>query len=119
MATFNDMLVSCSSKNKEAIILRNFNVNHVNDGQDKESKDTFLLHGYKQIIKKVTHATNDSSPLIDLIPTNNPISISKCDIFPMGIGDHVMVRCIRKINNLKFTPKIITCRNYSSYSTVR
>ena len=108
MVTFNDMLVSCSSKSKEAIILGDFNVNYLNNGQDKEIKEAFRLYGYKQIVKKATGVTNDSSSLIDLIATNNLISISKCDVFPTCIGDHDMVGCVRKINNLKFTPKIIT-----------
>ncbi|CAB3983501.1 Hypothetical predicted protein [Paramuricea clavata] len=28
-----------------------------------------------------------------------------------------MVGCIRKLNNVKFTPKVITCRNYSAYES--
>ena len=54
---FNDMLVSCSSENKEAIILGDFNVNYLNNGQDKEIKDTFHLYRYKQIVKKATRVT--------------------------------------------------------------
>ena len=82
MATFNEMLTYCSSENKEAILLGDFNVNYLNNGQDKEIKDAFRLYGFKQIIKKATRVSNDSSSLIDLIVTNNPLSISKCDVFP-------------------------------------
>ena len=81
MATFNEMLAYCSSENKEAILLGDFNVNYLNNGQDKEIKDAFRLYGFKQIMKKATRVSNDSSSLIDLIVTNNPLSISKCDVF--------------------------------------
>ncbi|CAB4017794.1 Calcium-responsive transcription factor [Paramuricea clavata] len=33
----------------------------------------------------------------------------------VDLSDHEMVGCIRKLNNVKFTPKVITCRNYSAY----
>ena len=116
IATFNEMLAYCSSENKEAILLGDFNVNYLNNGQDKEIKDAFRLYGFKQIIKKATRVSNDSSSLIDLIVTNNPLSISKCDVFPTCIGDHDMVGCVQKINNVKFIPKIVMRRNYSSYN---
>ena len=33
----------------------------------------------------------------------------------MSISDHDMVGCTRKLHNNKFAPRIINCRNYSSY----
>ncbi len=49
---FNDMLLSCANENKEAILLGDFNVNYLNDGQNNDIKSAFRLYGYKQIVKK-------------------------------------------------------------------
>ena len=83
-ATFNEMLLKCSNENKEVIVLGDFNVNYLNNN----IKSIFRLYGYKQIVKRATCVTNDSSTLIDLIFTNNTTSISKCDVFPTCISDH-------------------------------
>ena len=32
----------------------------------------------------------------------------------VDLSDHEMVGCIRKLNHVKFTPNVITCRNYES-----
>ena len=83
---------------------------------NREIITIFQLYGFKQIIKKATRVTNESSTLIDLIATNDPSSISKCMVFPTSISDHDMVGCIRKVNHFKNTPRIITCCNYASYN---
>ena len=56
------------------------------------------------MIKKATRITRESSTLIDLIATNNPSTISK-----YGVG------CTRKLHHVKYSPKVIICRNYSAY----
>ena len=77
---------------------------------NKEIKNAFQLYGFKQLIKKATRVTNESSTLIDLIATNNPMSISKSMVFATSINDHDMVGCIKKVSYFKYAPKVITCR---------
>ena len=38
------------------------------------------------------------------------------DVIPMGIGDHEMVACLRKINTAKTEPREITCHTYKDYN---
>ena len=38
--------------------------------------------------------------------------ISKSDVIPLGISDHNLIGCIRKINSQKYKRKIINTRNY-------
>ena len=71
------------------------------------------------LLKHQTRITETTSSLIDLIASNNPTAISRCETFHSSIGDHDMVGCIRKINHLKFSPKVIICRNYSSYDATQ
>ena len=63
--------------------------------------------------KQANRVTKESSTLIDLIV--NVAVISVRGIFPFSLS-HDMVGCIRKIHNVTFSPKIINCRNYSSYN---
>ena len=37
-------------------------------------------------------------------------------VIQADISDHDMIGCFRKLNNVKFKPKVITCRNYKSYN---
>ena len=101
------MLQTCVKENKETIILSDFNVDYLQTGENNEVKSILQLYGYKQIVKKAARVTYESSALIDLITTNNTASILGCDVFPTYVSDHDMVGCIRKINHLKFIPKII------------
>jgi hypothetical protein len=78
-------------------------------------KANLSLHGFKQIIKKPTRTTTTSQSLIDIIATNNPETIKTANVIPLSIGDHDMVGCVRKMNAMKFKPKIIVCRNYTNY----
>ena len=44
-------------------------------------------------------------------------SISTTDVFPMSIGDHDIIGCVRKINTAKFKQKwLLTSRNYKNYN---
>ncbi len=114
--TFNDMLLNGTKENKEIIILRDFNADYLKPNDNKEIKGIFQLFGFKQLIKTATRITKESSTLIDLIATNNPQSISKSNVFATSISDHDMVGCIRKINHFKYSPKVITRRNYATYN---
>ena len=84
--------------------------------QLKTLKGIFRLHDFKQLIDCPTRITKLSAILIDLTVTNNPRNIVKQAVAPFSLSDHDLVLCVRKINALKYTPKIIECRDYRNYS---
>ena len=112
---FNDMLRDSIKESKEIIILVDFNVNYLKANEHKDFKVLFRLYGFSQMIRKATRITRESSTLIDLITTNNPSMISKYDVFQTSLSDHNIVGSIRKLHHVKYSPKVITCRNYSAY----
>ena len=67
------------------------------------------------MIKQATRTSKNTSTLIDLILSNNRMGISRSGDFPISLSDHDMVGCIRKLHNNKYVPRIINCRDYSSY----
>ena len=74
------------------------------------------MYGFKQMIKKATRITKDTSTLIDIIVTNNESAISYSGVIPTCLSDHEMVYCTRKLNSFKYPAKTITCRDYSKYN---
>ena len=46
---------------------------------------------------------------------NNEKNISKITTAPLSISDHDLVGCVRKLNNNRYQPRTITCRNYRNY----
>lgn len=37
-------------------------------------------------------------------------------VIPAGLSDHGLIGCARKLNNVKFNPRILMCRNFANYS---
>ena len=79
-------------------------------------KGLFQMHGYKQLIKTATRITDQSKTLIDVIFSNKPENIVKATVIPAELSDHDMIGCSRKINNTKYKPRSIKCRNYKNYN---
>ena len=111
----NEMLTKVNDESKEMIITGDVNVNYLDNKCNKEFKNTLHLFGFKQLISKPTRITQTTSTLIDIIATNKPNLISNTEVIPTSIGDHEMIACTRKINNTKYEPKTITCRDYKNY----
>ena len=72
--------------------------------------------GFKQLIKKSTRITEQSSTLIDLLFSNQPSKISSSCVVSTSLSDHDMIACTRKLNSQKFAPKTITSRNFARYN---
>ena len=115
---FEESLSLYCAESKEVILLGDLNVNYLNDKDNKKIKSIIHSHGFYQIIKKPTRITAESKTLIDIIATNNPASISASDVIATSLSDHDMVGCVRKLHNLKFSPKTIKCRDYKKYNPV-
>ena len=47
--------------------------------------------------------------------SNAPHNIFSVKVIPAGLSDHEFIGCARKLNNVKFNPRIITCRNFANY----
>lgn len=48
-----------------------------------------------------------------------PHNITKTIVFESGCSDHCMIGTVRKLNSLRFKPRVISCRNYKSYNSVQ
>ena len=105
------MLEKADISNQEIIIMGDVNINFLCQ-KSNEIKDTLILYGFKQLITKATRITKESSTLIDIIATNKSENVSKSDVILLGISDHNLIGCMRKINSQKYKRKIINTRNY-------
>ena len=111
----NETLLSAQKENKEMILLGDFNMNYLKKDDSKEVKSVINVNGFKQMIKKPTRITQSTQTLIDIIATNNPSTISKIIVEPVSISDHELIGCVRKLNNIKYSPTTIRTRDYKNY----
>ena len=88
----------------------------INQITNRDFKSLLNIFGLKQVITEPTRTTEASSNLIDLIITNRPENITNKVVFVNSITDHEMITCSRKINNIRYNPKTVECRNYTNYS---
>lgn len=115
-SVFNSMMTKASEESKEMIVLGDMNVNFLVPGDNKDLKSVFEPLGLKQTIEKPTRITETTRTLIDIVLTNTPANIAGTDVIATSIGDHDMPGCVRKINNSRFNPRLITCRDYKTYN---
>ena len=112
---FKNMMHKANTSNQEIIIMGDVNINFL-CRKNNECQDTLMLHCLKQLITKATKITKESSTLIDIIATNKSENISNSDVIPLGIYDHNLVGCIRKMYFQKCKRKNINTRNYRAYN---
>ena len=108
-----------SGEDKETLLTGDFNydLKALTQGADLQAlKSVFRLHNFLQLIDCPTRVTKLSATLIDLIVTNNPRNIVKQGEVPFSLSDHDLVLCVRKINAMKYAPKIIECQDYRNNS---
>ena len=91
------------------------NADYLKPTHCKELKQIISTEGFDQLITKPTRVTHESSTLINVIIANKRENISFSNVYPIGISDHDLIGCVRKLNHRKYTPRIITCRNYTNY----
>jgi hypothetical protein len=73
---FSDMLLSVTADGKEALLLRDCNVNYLVKEHNASFKANLSLHGFKHIIKKPTRTTTITQSLIDIIATNATLTMT-------------------------------------------
>ena len=77
------------------------------------------MFGLKQLIEVPTRVTCSSSTIIDHILASFPNRISQQGVIDVGLSDHQIVYCTRKISRIKRdTHKQIRCSSLKNYSAV-
>ena len=113
---FQDVLSAVNETLLETIILGDVNANYLKRNDSRELKEIIATAGFKQLITEPTRVTENTKTLIDVILTNNENAISSVAVIPLGLSDHDMIACTRKINHQKFSSRTIKCRNYKNYN---
>ena len=113
--TLNENLLTLDKESKETIIMGDINVDYVKDNDHREIKISFTNNGFKQLLKTPTRITPTSATLIDIIHANNSQNISHTAVIPSSLSDHDLTACVRKMNNIKYAPENIRCRDYRNY----
>ena len=67
----------------------------------------------------LNHVTLGCKRPIDLVLTSMPHNITKTIAFESGFSDHCMIGTVRKLNSLRFKPRVISCRNYENYNSAK
>ena len=126
MEKINDDFKKLHTENKEVIILGDLNINLLNNKHTdsmkihplfKKYKEFLTNFGLKQIIKSPTRVTCETSSIIDHILTNSNDRISQSGVIDLGISDHQMIFCTRKIMRVRSgIQKNINFRSFKNYS---
>ena len=118
----NDFHKLNTTKN-EVYILGDLNINlSTNNKQPsspllKQYKDFLCTYGLKQLVKSPTRITCTSSSIIDHVITNSNEKVSECGVIDIGISDHEMIFCTRKlVRNRPGINKYIKSRSLKNYS---
>ena len=71
------------------------------------------------MIKTATSIAKGLSTLIDVILTNRPDNVINVNSIISSLSDHNVIKCVRKLNNIKFNPRTIKCRDYKNYDQTK
>ena len=83
----------------------------------KKYKEFCSSFGLVQLIKVATRITSESSTLIDHILTNMSGKISQSGVIDIGVSNHNLVFCTRKLKKQKFNShKTVLVRSMKNYS---
>ena len=108
---------TCSFNEQEVYILGDLNINLINSQKHtpngiKRYKEFCSLHGIEQLLTLPTRITNNSLSLLDHILTNSADRISQFGIVNVGLSDHQLIYCTRKITRTRLnTHKYVKMRS--------
>jgi len=114
--SINEILLTLDKEKSETIIMGDLNIDYNKRNDHSSIKCLFTNNGFKQLLKTPTRITSTSATLIDVIQSNNPQNISHTAVIPSGMSDHDLTACVRKMNNIKYEPQTIRCRDYRKYN---
>ena len=89
---------------KEIYILGDFNINMYSKFLSHDIKNYHqfcTMHGLKQLIQSPTRATCSNSTLTDHILTSAPSRVFQKGVINVGVSDHQLIFCTRKISKIK------------------
>ena len=112
---FEKMLYNVNSEDKETLLLGDFNCDYSKAHKNQSLKSTMASFGLHQQVTTPTRIDETSQSMIDLVLTNMPHNICKTVVLESCLSDHHLVGTVRKLNSLRFSPRLITCRNYKNY----
>ena len=116
---FSNEFQQIDSKTNGIYLLRDFNINLLQNGKfilkenqsyKLKSSSSALVNKYKEfcqtfslteIIKEPTRITCSTSTLLDHILTNSSEKVSQKGVIDVGISDHQLIYCTRKIKRIK------------------
>ena len=118
MEIFNENLSKVDTNNVETYILGDFNINLWQNGHYVFQKHNLLschsvpndvknyfdfctMFGLKQLIESPTRITCSSSCIIDHILASFPDRVTQREILNVGLSDHQLIYCKRKITGIK------------------
>ena len=121
---------------KEIYILADFNINMCHNNRyivrdDNIISSKFLshdvknyhqfcmMHGLKQIIQSLSRVTCSTSTLIDHVLTSVPSRVSQKGVISVGVSDHQLIFCTRKLSRVKTggVHKYLNFRSLKIYTT--
>ena len=115
LTKFENVIEMMDLENKEAILAVDLNCDYLLKNDRKEIKDVLSRYKLTQLIKHPTRITKHSKSLIDIMCTNNKITVYDTIIEPSAISDHDIIGLNRKVHCQKFTPRRIFTRDFSKY----
>ena len=107
---------------QEVYILGDLNINLINSQKHtpngtKRYKEFCSLHGIEQLLTLPTRITKNSSSLLDHVLTNSADRISQFGIVNIGLSDHQLIYCTRKITRTRLNAhKYVKMRSLKYYS---
>ena len=114
--TLSNKLETVQNENKETIITRDSNCDYANSESHRDVKSCLSMNGFKQLIKKPTRITKNTSTIIYILLTNSPQNVVRRDVITTNFSDHEMIGAIRKKCQHKYQPKTIRSRNFRNCS---
>ena len=113
---FDGMISTSVNENKETIVLGDINCDYLKRSSHPGIKSVFTSHGLKQIVKKPTRITRETSTLIDVIATSHENNVNKYITCPNSLSDHNLTGASFKKNCQKYKPRRIFMRNFAKYN---
>ena len=114
--TLSNKLETVQNENKETIITGDINCDYGNPEYHRDVKSCLSMNGFKQLIKKPTRITENTSFIIDVLLTNSPENAIRTDVITTNFSDHEMISAIRKKCQHKYQPKTVRSRNFGNYN---
>ena len=122
--SLNDLeaVISKINMDDETYILGDFNINFGdnNSPSTKRYNDIIMINNFYQLIDMPTRITPTTSTILDHILCNTKENVTQSGILDLGISDHMVIFCTRKILKSKANiNNVINIRSMKNYDRQR